>query len=56
MKRPAGHQRMYMRVMGQRLPPGVQHQRGSDTAPEPARVLAKLNQRFGGRAKQQPVE
>jgi hypothetical protein len=52
----AGHQRVHVRVMGERLPPGMQHQRGGDIAPEPARVLAKLDQRFRSRGKQQPVD
>jgi hypothetical protein len=45
-----------MRMMGERLAPSVQQQRGGDLPAQPARVAAELEQRLGGRGKQQAVD
>ena len=53
---PAADQAMHMRMMLERLRPGVQHQGESQFAAEPARVMGKPLQGLGCRIEQQAVQ
>jgi hypothetical protein len=47
---------VHMRVVGQRRPPGVQHQRGADACAKVLRIRSDAHQHFGRHIEQQPVD